>query len=47
MAGPDHGVDVAAGVEIGLQLHPDRSAGRHEVIQIRFVTSSREIDWSR
>ena len=33
MADADHGVNVAAGVEIGFKLHPDRIGGRHQVIQ--------------
>ena len=33
MADPHHGVDIAARVEIGFQLHPDRIGGRHQVIQ--------------
>ena len=33
MAHPHHGVDIAAGVEIGFQLHPDRIRCHHQVIQ--------------
>lgn len=33
MAHPHHGVDIAAGVEIGFQLHPNRISRRHEVIK--------------
>ena len=33
MAGPNHGVDIATGVEIGLQLHPDRVRCLDEVVQ--------------
>lgn len=33
MADPHHGVDVAARVEIGFQLHPDRIGGGHQVIE--------------
>ena len=33
MADPHHGVDVAARVEIRLQLHPDRISCRHQIIQ--------------
>ena len=33
MADADHGVNVAAGVEIGFQLHPNRIGGRHEVVK--------------
>ena len=33
MAHPHHGVNVAAGIEIGFQLHPDRFGGRHQIIE--------------
>jgi len=33
MAHPHHGVDVAAGVEIGLQLHPNRIRCRDQVVK--------------
>ena len=33
MTDPHHGVDIAAGVEIGFQLHPDGIRCRDEVIQ--------------
>ena len=33
MADPNHGVHIAAGVEIRLQLHPNRIRCRHQIIQ--------------
>mgnify|MGYP006936368152 CR=1 FL=1 len=33
MAHPDHGVNIATRVEIGFQLHPERIAGRHEIVE--------------
>ena len=33
MADPDDGVDIAAGIEVGLQLHPDRIRGGHQIIE--------------
>ncbi len=33
MADPHHSVDVAAGVEIRLQLHPNRVGSSHQVIK--------------
>ena len=33
MADAHHGVHIAAGVEVGLELHPHRIAGRNEVVQ--------------
>jgi len=33
VADPHHGVHIAAGIEIRLQLHPDRIGSRHQVIE--------------
>ena len=33
MADPNHGVHIAAGVEIRLKLHPDRIRCSHQIIQ--------------
>ena len=33
MAHPDHGVNIATRVEIGFQLHPERIAGCHEIVE--------------
>ncbi len=33
VADPDHGVDVAARVEVRFKLHPDRIGGRHQIVK--------------
>ena len=33
MADPDDGVNIAAGIEVGLQLHPDWIHGGHQIIE--------------
>ena len=33
MADPDNGVDIAAGIEVGFQLHPHRVCCSHQIIK--------------
>ena len=33
MGDPHHGMDIAAGVEVGLQLHPERIGGGNQIIK--------------